>query len=79
MTPAKQVSCSQCGTYFDRTAVAQKMCSDECRADRRRRSAVVPVAVRQVLGARVRVAGDKALGRTTPDWIVRLSETDIPR
>jgi hypothetical protein len=47
--PMTAVSCSQCGIYFERNGTAQKMCSDECRADRRRRARAIPVAIRQVI------------------------------
>jgi hypothetical protein len=38
----------------------------------------VPVTVKQVLAAKVRVAGDKALKRSTPAWVVKLSQTPLP-
>jgi hypothetical protein len=38
----------------------------------------IPVTTKQVLAARVRIAGDKALKRETPAWIVKLSQTPLP-
>lgn len=37
----------------------------------------VVVTPTQVAAARVRVAGDKVLGRETPDWIVKLADTPV--
>ena len=39
----------------------------------------IEVTTVQVLAARVRVAGDRALGRETPPWIRRLAGTAIGR
>lgn len=43
----KQIYCSQCGKSFERNAPARKVCSDECRADRRRRSYQPAQAIRR--------------------------------
>jgi hypothetical protein len=39
----------------------------------------VTVTVEQVIAARVRVAGDEALERETPAWIVKLAKTPLPQ